>query len=199
MKILVYGLTALVFAFVHAGSYKISILLFHRGKSSSVSELVHGNNSVKTPSISHAEDDNMTEEEEESDDVSDRDGMEQALAYKSSQPLHHSQDLYPHQDKQPNSSSDVSRLCYYCVVIVMKASLIQEFSSKNYIYVTEHNILSISVRTITSAKELLAVPHWCANQYDTLYDTRYKDKLASLLMNHIMKASTYGVTPHIRF
>jgi hypothetical protein len=144
MKILAYGLTALVFAFVHAGSYKISILLFHRGKSSSVSELVHGNNSVKTPSISHVEDGDMTEGEE-SDDVSDTDGMEQALAYKSSQPLHHSQDLYPHQDKQPNSSSDVSRVCYYCVVIVRKASLIQKFSSKNYIYVTEHTILSISV------------------------------------------------------
>jgi len=108
-----YGLTALV---CRAGSYKISIILFHRGKSSSASELVRGNNSVKTPSISHAEDD-MMEEEEESDDVSDRDGMEQAITYKSSQPLHHSQDLYPPQDKQPNSSSDVSQVCYYCVVI----------------------------------------------------------------------------------
>jgi len=72
--------------------------LFHRGKSSSVSELVRGNNSEKTPSNSHAVDDVM-EEEEESNDVSDKDGMEQALTYKSSQPLHHSQHLYPHQDR----------------------------------------------------------------------------------------------------
>jgi len=69
---------------------------------------------VKTPSISRAEDGDMMEEEEESDDVSDRDGMEQALTYMSSQPLHHSQDLYPHQDRQPNSSSNVSQVCYYC-------------------------------------------------------------------------------------
>ena len=69
---------------------------------------------MKTPSISHAEDYDVMQEQEESDDVSDRDGMEQALTYKSSQPLHHSQDLYPHQDKQPNSSSDVSQVCCYC-------------------------------------------------------------------------------------
>ena len=68
---------------------------------------------MKTPSISHADDDVM-KEEEESDDVSDRDGMEQDLTYKSSQPLHHFQDLYPHQYRQPNSSSDVSQVCYYC-------------------------------------------------------------------------------------
>jgi hypothetical protein len=85
--------------------------------------LVRGNNSVKTPSISHAEDDDMKEEEEESDDVTDRDGMEQAITYKSSQPLHHSQDLYPHQDKQPNSSSDVSQVCYYRVVINCQESI----------------------------------------------------------------------------
>jgi hypothetical protein len=113
---------------------------------------------VKTPSILHAEDD-MTEEEEESDDVSDRDGMEQAITYKSSQALHHSQDLNPHQDKQPNSSSDVSQVCSFCVVIVRKASLMQEFSSKNDIFVAEHTILSISIKTITNAIELLAVPH----------------------------------------
>ena len=73
-KISTNGLILLVSSFVHARSYKISILLFHRGKSSSVSELVHGNKSVKTPSISHVEDD-MVEEDEESDDVSDGDGM----------------------------------------------------------------------------------------------------------------------------
>ena len=78
---------------------------------------------MKTPSISHAEDDDMTEEEEESDDVSDRNGMEQAFTYKSSQPLHHSQDLYPHQDKQPNSSSDVSQVCYNCVVTNCQESI----------------------------------------------------------------------------
>ena len=62
-----------------------------------MSELVHGNKSVKTPSISHVEDD-MVEEEEESDDVSDGDGMEQAITHTSSQPLHHSQDPQPHKD-----------------------------------------------------------------------------------------------------
>ena len=172
-KILLYGLTALVFSFVHAGLYKISVLLFHRGKSSSVSELVHGNNSVKTPSISHVDDDDMLVEEEESDDVSDRDEMEQAITDTSSQPLHHSQDPSPHQDKKPNSSLDISQVCYYCVVINFgKASLIQEFSSKNDIFVAEDTILSISVKTITNVIELLTVPHWYANQYDTLPDTR---------------------------
>jgi len=78
---------------------------------------------VKTPSISHAEDDDMKEEEEESDDVTDKDGMEQAITYKSSQPLHHSQDLYPHQDKQPNSSSYVRQVCYYCVLINCQESI----------------------------------------------------------------------------
>jgi hypothetical protein len=78
---------------------------------------------VKTPSSSHAEDDDMMEEEEESNDVSDRDGMEQAITYKSSQPLHYSQDLYPHQDKQPNSAPDVSQVCYYCVVINCQESI----------------------------------------------------------------------------
>jgi hypothetical protein len=85
--------------------------------------LVHDKNSVKTPSISHAEDDDMMEEEKESDDMSDREGMEQAITYKPSQPLHHSQDLHPHQDKQPNSSSDVGQVCYYCVLINCRESI----------------------------------------------------------------------------
>jgi hypothetical protein len=83
---------------------------------------VQGNNSVKTPSISLAED--LMEEEKESDDVSDRDGMEQAIIYKPSQPLHHSQDLHPHQDKQPNLSSGVGQVCYFCVVINCRESII---------------------------------------------------------------------------
>jgi hypothetical protein len=71
--------------------------------------LVHGSKSVKNPSISHVEDDLM-EEEEESDDVSDGDGMEQAITHMSSQSSHQSEDPYGHKDKKPNSTSDGSQV-----------------------------------------------------------------------------------------
>jgi len=57
------------------------------------------------------------------------------------------------------------------LLIVRKASLIQEFSSKNDIFVAEHTILSISIKTITRAVSCASLmcqpvyyPLWCKVQ-----------------------------------
>jgi hypothetical protein len=85
----------------------ITLLLFNRNKSSTVSEVVGGKRSVKSPSVSSTEEEDIMEKEEESDDVSDGDGMEQGIIHTFSEPLHHSQDPHPHTEKKPNPTSAV--------------------------------------------------------------------------------------------
>ncbi|XP_023705061.1 uncharacterized protein LOC111863203 isoform X2 [Cryptotermes secundus] len=78
-------------------------------KNIAASEMVGGKKTVESLSISSMEEADITERGEDSYDVSDGDEVQQGITNTFSQPLHHSQDLHPHTEMKPNTSSGVSQ------------------------------------------------------------------------------------------
>lgn len=91
-------------------SINIALLLFNRNTNFAASGVVSGKKTVESLSISSLEEADIMERGEDSYDVSDGDEMEQRITNTFSQPLHHSQDLHPHTEMKPNTSSGVSQV-----------------------------------------------------------------------------------------
>lgn len=84
--------------------------LFNRNKNFAASEVAGGKKTVESLSVSSMEEVDIMERGEDSYDASDGNDMEQGITNTFSQPLHQSQDLHPHAEMKPNTSSGISQV-----------------------------------------------------------------------------------------